>query len=122
VRDEEIGRGVSIIGPHRDDVEFIVDGADVSLYGSRGQQRTAALSMKLAEVEFMSGVIGEPPVLLLDDVMSEFDEERRAQVIEMLDSAAQVFITTTDRADFTPAFLSGATIFGVEAGCLTLSR
>jgi DNA replication and repair protein RecF len=81
-RPEEINRGLTLVGPHRDDFHFLVDGIDMTLYGSRGQQRTAALSTKLAEVTLMQQTTGETPVLLLDDVMSELDGHRRRQVIK----------------------------------------
>ena len=79
-RREEIARGVTVVGPHRDDMHFIVGGVDMTLYGSRGQQRTTALALKLAEVELMTQSTGEAPLLLLDDVMSELDAARRARV------------------------------------------
>jgi DNA replication and repair protein RecF len=115
---EEINRGVTLTGPHRDDLHFLVDGIDMTLYGSRGQQRTAALSTKLAEITLMQQVTGETPVLLLDDVMSELDAERRKQVIEIVDRVGQAFLTTTDWTDYAPDFRRRASLFSVTMGQL----
>ncbi len=117
-RREEIERGVTLIGPHRDDLHFLVDGIDMTLYGSRGQQRTAALSTKLAEVALMQQSTGETPVLLLDDVMSELDAERRQQIINIVDQAGQALLTTTDWEDYSPAFRRRAKRFTVTMGQL----
>lgn len=117
-RRAEIERGVTLLGPHRDDFHFLVDGVDLNLYGSRGQQRTAALSTKLAEVDLMHQHTGEPPVLLLDDVMSELDAQRRSQVLELLDRGQQAFVTTTDWADYSPDFIEQAHCFQVIDGQL----
>jgi len=118
IRADEIQRGVSLLGPHRDDLHFLVDGIDITLYGSRGQQRTAALSTKLAEVSLMQEATGETPLLLLDDVMSELDAERRRQVLAMIDRVQQSFVTTTDWGDFDPAFRARAQCFAVSGGRL----
>lgn len=117
-RPEEINRGVTLVGPHRDDFHFLVDGIDMTLYGSRGQQRTAALSTKLAEVSLMQQSTGEIPVLLLDDVMSELDAERRRQVIGIVDQAGQALLTTTDWDDYEPDFRQRAKLFAVSMGRL----
>ena len=103
-RREEIARGMTLTGPHRDDVHFLVDGVDLTLYGSRGQQRTTALALRFAEVDLMRQTTGESPVLLLDDVMSELDAGRRARVTAMVGDVEQCIITTTDWDDFTDAF------------------
>ncbi len=117
-RPEEINRGVTLVGPHRDDFHFLVDGIDMTLYGSRGQQRTAALSTKLAEVALMQQSTGETPVLLLDDVMSELDANRRRQIIAIVDRAGQAILTTTDWEDYPLDFRSRARLFSVEMGRL----
>ncbi len=114
----DINRGVTLVGPHRDDLHFLVDGIDMTLYGSRGQQRTAALSTKLAEVSLMQQTTGETPVLLLDDVMSELDAERRRQVITIVDQAGQALLTTTDWEDYDPDFRRRARLFSVTMGQL----
>jgi DNA replication and repair protein RecF len=115
-RQEEINQGVTLIGPHRDDFHFLVDGIDMTLYGSRGQQRTAALSTKLAEVNLMQQSTGEMPVLLLDDVMSELDADRRAHVMDIVDRAGQALLTTTDWTDYSPDFRQRAKLFSVTMG------
>lgn len=115
---EEIARGVTLLGPHRDDLRFLVDGIDMTLYGSRGQQRTAALSTKLAEVALMQQSTGETPVLLLDDVMSELDAERRRHIIAIVDQAGQALLTTTDWEDYDPDFRRRAKLFSVTLGQL----
>ena len=115
-RQDEINRGVTLFGPHRDDLHFLVDGIDMTLYGSRGQQRTAALSTKLAEVTLMQQSTGEMPVLLLDDVMSELDAQRRAQIINLVDQAGQALLTTTDWADYPSEFRQRAKLFSIKMG------
>jgi DNA replication and repair protein RecF len=99
-------------------LHFLVDGIDMTLFGSRGQQRTAALSTKLAEIALMQQITGETPVLLLDDVMSELDVHRRGQVIEIVNRAGQAFLTTTDWADYDPEFCQHAKRFSVTMGQL----
>src|SRR5207253_4873255 len=98
VRDQlqrEIDQGVSLVGPHRDDFAFVVDGVDLNTYGSRGQQRLAVLAIKLAEGKFMRTQTGERPILLLDDILSELDPTRRGFVLEQAGREGQTVITTT---------------------------
>ncbi|MCC5909520.1 MAG: DNA replication/repair protein RecF [Clostridiaceae bacterium] len=90
----ELRRRLTLTGPHRDDLIFKINGLDVKNYGSQGQQRTAVLSLKLAELELMKGEVGEYPILLLDDVMSELDIKRQNYLIKNLKNV-QTFITTT---------------------------
>ncbi len=116
VQGEELARGMTVVGPHRDDVRFLVNDVDMTDYGSRGQQRTSALSLKLSEVALITEKRGDPPLLLLDDVMSELDEARRAYMAEMLLSYPQVFITTTDLDVFTPDFIERAQLIRVQQG------
>ncbi|MGC8880466.1 MAG: DNA replication/repair protein RecF, partial [Anaerolineae bacterium] len=118
-RREEIARGVTVVGPHRDDMHFLVDGVDMTLYGSRGQQRSTALALKLAEMDLMTRATGETPVLLLDDVMSELDARRRVHVMDAMQGVQQFIITTTDWNDFTPQFLARAHRLQVVAGRIT---
>jgi DNA replication and repair protein RecF len=115
-RQREIAAGMSLLGPHRDDVQFTAQGHDLRTYGSRGQQRTATLSVKLAEVAIMRRALGAPPLLLLDDVMSELDGSRRALLLEALDGVQQALVTTTDWDNFTPAFRSHARCLHVVDG------
>jgi DNA replication and repair protein RecF len=118
----EIEQAVSLVGPHRDDFTFVLDGIDLNTYGSRGQQRLAVLALKLAEAEWMRAAIGEIPVVLLDDVLSELDPRRRAYVLQCVaaDEAAphrQVWITTTE-LDLSAGdeFLTSAQRFLIDAG------
>lgn len=127
VQRREIAQGQSVRGPHRDDLRFSVDGADMGVYGSRGQQRTAVLSLKLAEAAYLKQRLGEPPLLLLDDVLSELDETRRAYLLRAAARLPQCLITTTDpstmlRASADPLVLGGAppaARFRVHAGVVT---
>ena len=90
----------TLVGPHRDDVEFLVNGRNASQYTSEGQKRTLALALKLAQAEYLSSVVGTPPVLLIDDVMGELDASRRAAFMPLLERAfragGQVFMTCTE--------------------------
>lgn len=115
-RAEEIERGMSLYGPHRDDLRFLVGGVDMCTFGSRGQQRTIAISVKLAELDLIRSRTGEEPVLLLDDVMSELDEARREYLMDTIHGDQQVIITTTDLEYFAPAFLERATLWQIHAG------
>lgn len=100
LRDNDIFRGSTSVGPHRDDLILLVNGKDLRSYGSQGQQRTAVLALKLAELEFIKSETGEYPVLLLDDVMSELDKERREQLLLFIRDKIQTFITATDATLF----------------------
>lgn len=115
---KEVEQGVSLLGPHRDDMTFLVDGADMRIYGSRGQQRTISLSLKLAEMALVRSRTGEEPLLLLDDIMSELDPARRRWVLEFMASSQQTIITATDTGYFTPEFLAKATIYRIANGTL----
>jgi DNA replication and repair protein RecF len=115
-RGEEIDRGMTLSGPHRDDLRFLVGGVDMCTYGSRGQQRTIAVSLKLAEMELIRSQTGEEPILLLDDVMSELDEERRQYLMDAVHGDQQAIITTTDLDSFAPAFLRQATVWRIQEG------
>jgi DNA replication and repair protein RecF len=118
LRDDR-GRGVTQVGPHRDDLRFEINGHNATTYGSRGQQRTVALALKLAEVELMAARVGEPPVLLLDDVVSELDRLRSDCLVEALDRAEQVLLTTTDLHHLPPAFRERGQIWHVEGGTVS---
>ncbi len=93
---EEARRGQTLVGPHRDDLLIEVDGRDLRLYGSRGQQRLMALTLRLAEAGPVARAVGSAPVLLLDDALSELDPEVQARVLEHVAGAGQVFLTTAD--------------------------
>jgi DNA replication and repair protein RecF len=119
LRRREIAAGMTLVGPHRDEVRFLVNGMDAGVYGSRGQQRTAALALKLAEVDLMRTETGEYPVLLLDDVLSELDEHRRRFLMHTLeDGTEQAIITTTDLHSVPQAFLQRCHLWRVEMGRL----
>jgi DNA replication and repair protein RecF len=113
---QEMQRGATLIGPHRDDLRFLVNGRDVADYGSRGQQRTAVLALKLAEVEWMEVQSKERPVLLLDEVLAELDHTRRAYLLERVGGAEQSLLTATDPGMFTGEFLTQATRMEVARG------
>jgi DNA replication and repair protein RecF len=119
IRAEEIARGVTSIGPHRDDLRFIINKADVGDYGSRGQLRTTLLALKLAEVEWMNERTGEYPVILLDEVMAELDVHRRADLLTYISKGEQVLFTTTDTKLFAPEFLEAAQVWDVNGGVVT---
>lgn len=97
--ERDIYRGFTSVGPHRDDLGLMLNGKDVRVFGSQGQQRTAALSLKLSEIELMRRVRGERPVLLLDDVFSELDADRQARLLETV-SDCQTFVTCTHLEEF----------------------
>ncbi len=115
-RPAELQRGVTLTGPHRDDLRFLVNGRDLADYGSRGQQRTAVLALKLAEVAWMEAQTGERPVLLLDEVLAELDQERRAYLLRCVGAAEQALLTSTDPAMFTAEFLHQAALLEVADG------
>ncbi|NLX43868.1 MAG: DNA replication/repair protein RecF [Chloroflexi bacterium] len=115
-RREELARGLTLYGPHRDDARFMLNGHDARVYGSRGQQRTVALALKLAEVTLMDVSVGEMPVLLLDDVLSELDPQRGTYVLERIAHAEQVLVTATSLNDVPRAFVEAARVWSVRGG------
>jgi len=116
-RRDEIERGVTLVGPHRDELRFLVNGqVDLGQFGSRGQQRTAVIALKLAEVHWMRQRTGQWPILLLDEVFSELDAARRSFLLRQVNGIEQTLITTTDPAFFDAASLGELTVFRVEAG------
>ena len=116
LRSEEIARGVTTVGPHRDELRFIANKFDLGEYGSRGQVRTALLALKLAEVQWMKERTGEWPVILLDEVMAELDIQRRADLLKYIGETEQVLFTTTDLNLFTPGFVERSEVWKVESG------
>ena len=119
LRSEEIARGVTTTGPHRDEMRFLGNGIDLGDYGSRGQIRTTLMSLKLAEVEWLKARTGQWPVLLLDEILAELDTTRRADLLETLGEAEQAVLTTTDLNLFTPGFVDDCTLWRVEEGRVT---
>ena len=97
---EERRRGLTLVGPHRDEVTFSIDGRPARAYGSQGQQRSVVLAWKMAEVEVTRDIAGHPPLLLLDDVMSELDEHRRERLMEFVEGEIQTVVTTTNLGYF----------------------
>lgn len=116
MRGEEIARGVTIIGPHRDELRFLANGIDLCDFGSRGQVRTALLALKLAEVAWMKEKTGQWPVLLLDETLAELDVKRRKDLLEVLDECDQGLLTTTDLSLFSSAFVDRCTVWHVSSG------
>jgi len=116
---DEARRGTTLLGPQRDDVAFLIDGVEARVYGSQGQQRTVALSLKLAEFQLIEEFVGEPPVLLLDDVMSDLDDLRRRRLLKWLERRCQSFITCTNLRSFPTEILAVAAKFHVSAGTVT---
>ncbi len=116
LRSEEILRGVTTIGPHRDDLRFLANGINLGDYGSRGQVRTTLLALKMAEVGWIREKTGEWPVILLDEVMAELDHERRADLMSTLTETEQSLLTTTDLNLYDPVFVEQSTLWRVQAG------
>lgn len=112
--------GMTLQGPHRDDILFALNGLPAAGFASRAQQRTIALSLRLAEAHFLREVRGEAPVLLLDDVLSEMDAGRRRAVLAALRGMDQMLVTGTDLDDFWPRFVSEAAVFAVQGGSARL--
>ncbi|WP_029214762.1 DNA replication/repair protein RecF [Kallotenue papyrolyticum] len=114
---DDLDRGQTLVGPHRDDVICSLDGVDIGVYGSRGQQRSLTLALKLAEAELMRARTGDAPILLLDDILSELDAARRAHLLQFIDRPGQqTLMTATDLADFDPSFLTQINRARVEHG------
>ena len=111
-------RGITLRGPHRDDLKLTIDGIDVRNFGSQGQQRTAALSLKLAEIEMIKAETGEMPVLILDDVLSELDQKRQDFLIRSL-SEVQLFLTAADMKKEMLQKIPEYALYCVEKGKIT---
>lgn len=115
-RTDERARGVSLAGPHRDDLTFLIGERDARVFGSQGQQRTIALAWKWAEVVVIENITKKTPILLLDDVMSELDESRRGALTDLVQREVQTFVTTTTTTYFDPALLRGARVVDLGVG------
>lgn len=109
-------QGTTLVGPHRDDVSLTINGIPARQYGSQGQQRTLVLALKLAELHLIETVVGQPPLLLLDDVLAELDLERQNQLLSTIENRFQTLITTTHLGMFDPAWLDSAQIMKVHQG------
>ncbi|MET3575869.1 DNA replication/repair protein RecF [Bhargavaea ullalensis] len=122
LRSRELERGVTLAGPHRDDLTFLVNGHNVQTYGSQGQQRTAALSLKLAEIELLKQETGESPVLLLDDVLSELDDYRQSHLLNTIQGQVQTFVTTTNISGINHETIREADLYRVESGAVSAEQ
>lgn len=113
---DELRRGTTLLGPQRDDLSFLINGLDARVYGSQGQQRTVTLALKLAEYRLIEDYVGEPPVLLLDDVMSDLDDSRRKHLLTWIANRGQTFITCTNLRAFPKDMLSKASKYKISSG------
>lgn len=118
VKNRELERGVTLIGPHRDDLQFLVNDYDVQTFGSQGQQRTTALSLKLAEIELIKQETKEVPILLLDDVLSELDDYRQTHLLNTIQGEVQTFVTTTSVEGIQHETIQQAEMFHVKQGTI----
>ncbi len=116
IRENERRRGVTLFGPHRDDFELYVNDRNVQTFGSQGQQRTAALSLKLAEIELIHEEVGEYPLLLLDDVLSELDDHRQTHLLDTMGKKVQTILTTTNIDGIAHETIQQAKVFHVKQG------
>jgi len=118
---EELRRGITVVGPHRDDFCISANGADLARYGSRGQQRLAVVAMKLAELDLLSDSLAEPPVLLLDDVLSELDMRHRETIVTALAyRKAQICVTATDESDLESSALAHLPLLRTNTGAVEI--
>ena len=115
-RREEFARHLSCVGPHRDDIEFMINGVDATKFASQGQQRTLVLSLKLSELEIIKEKTGFYPILLLDDVLAELDDKRQNYLLKSIDENTQTIITSVDTLLFEQDFLKDVTIYNIENG------
>jgi DNA replication and repair protein RecF len=114
--EKEIWNGATVVGPHRDDIAFGLAGRDLAGFASRGQQRTAILAFKLGELDLLTALDDRPPLLLLDDVFSELDPDRRSHLVRRIAALPQAFVTTTTLADLDPALRAVGEAWEVRAG------
>jgi DNA replication and repair protein RecF len=112
----ELHQGTTLVGPHRDEVQLTINQTPARLYGSQGQQRTLVLALKLAELQLIEEVVGEPPLLLLDDVLAELDPSRQNQLLDAIQDRFQTFITTTHLSSFDSQWLNSSQTLIVEKG------
>ena len=115
-RQRETAQGFTVFGPHRDDLQLLIEGMDAAAYASRGQTRTAVLAMRLAEAHYLMDRSQQEPILLLDDVLSELDSARRTQALDTASRYQQCFITTTDVDSIDTRFLRLMSRFVVREG------
>jgi DNA replication and repair protein RecF len=116
IQSKEIYQGMTLCGPHRDDLQFLISETDAQYFGSRGQQRSIALALRLAELRYMTNRTGEQPILLLDEVMAELDDSRRSLVLELMAAHPQVLATTSNLNTFPADFQDRASLVRVDQG------
>ena len=122
LRGQDIARGSTTLGPHRDDLRILIGGVEARLFGSQGQQRTSAIAIKLATLEFAHQHWGFPPVLLLDDILSDLDERRRSLLVELVSARArQAILTCTEANAAGPDILQKARCFNIHSGKVSIS-
>jgi DNA replication and repair protein RecF len=114
--EKELWNGATLVGPHRDDLAFESQGRDLAGFASRGQQRTAILALKLAQLDLLTELDGRAPLLLLDDVFSELDPSRRAHLVRRIGSLPQAIVTTTSAEDLDAALVDASSLWQVEPG------
>lgn len=121
-RTEEITRKQACVGPHRDDIDFKINGLDAVKFASQGQQRTLVLALKLSEIEIIKAKTGYSPILLLDDVLAELDETRQNYLLKSIDNDTQTIITSVDILPFDSDFLKDVLIYTIEDGNIKLNQ
>lgn len=119
-KSEEIARGQALVGPHRDDVVFFINNQESTKFASQGQQRTVVLALKLAELEIITQKTGEPPILLLDDVLAELDDLRQKYLLKTINEETQTIITSVDTLLFDKKFLSDVKIYTIQKGKIVM--
>ena len=112
----EISMGMTLYGPHRDDFTFTIDGNDIKIYGSQGQQKLAFIALKFAEIPIFEEKTGTKPIILLDDIFSELDKTKKNKLIQYIDNDYQVIITSNDTKDISKKILKDANIFKIQDG------
>lgn len=120
--DKEVWNGSTLVGPHRDDLTFVLEERSLATFASRGQQRTAILAFKLAELDLLTELDGQPPLLLLDDVFSELDADRRSRLVRRIAQLPQAFVTTTTLDDLDATLRSLGTEWAVTVSATGISR
>ena len=116
IKDEEIKKGQCLIGPHRDDIQFFINGLDAKRYASQGQQRTIVLALKLSELDIINEKINEMPFLILADVLAELDNLRQNYLLDTIKDGVQTIITSVDTLAFDDEFLADVEIIHIENG------
>ena len=114
--EEELRRGQSCVGPHRDDIRFFINGNEATKFASQGQQRTVVLALKLSELDIITSKTGDEPILLLDDVLAELDDLRQNYLLKSINEGTQTIITSVDTVLFDKEFLDGVKIYNIENG------